>query len=108
MSFMDRKIQPEGYLMPAIPITETDLYRGSGHAVAYVEGDTIVELLYLHDEENVKVIIESIANKECYIGMCSSREFCDPRLLTLEMDYVIMSIARLMRLHAEEWRTESE
>ena len=100
MSFMDRAIQPDGYLMPAIRITETDLYHGAGHAVAFVEGDQIVKLLYLHDEDNLKVITDSIEGKECYLGMCSSHEFCDPRLLTLDD---VVGYARLARLHGEEW-----
>ena len=105
MSFMDRAIQPDGYLMPAIRITETDLYHGAGHAVAFVEGDQIVKLLYLHDEDNLKVITDSIEGKECYLGMCSSHEFCDPRLLTLDD---VVGYARLARLHGEEWGDEGD
>ncbi len=105
MSFLNRAIKPIGYLVPAIPVTETALYHGSGNAIAYVEQDEIVVLLYLHDEHDLKVITDSIEGKECYLGMCSSHEFCDPRLLTLD-DAV--SWARLARLHGEEWSDEGD
>tara|TARA_R110002073_G_scaffold159663_1_gene315033 strand:- start:1414 stop:1734 length:321 start_codon:yes stop_codon:yes gene_type:complete len=105
MSFMDRAIQPDGYLMPAIPVTESALYHGSGNAIAYVEQDQIVKLLYLHDEDDLKVITDSVVGNECYLGMCSSHEFCDPRLLTLDD---VVGYARLARLHGEEWGDEGD
>jgi len=105
MSFLNRAIKPIGYLVPAIPVTETALYHGSGNAVAFVEGDQIVKLVYLHDEHDLEEITDSIVGKECYLGMCSSHEFCDPRLLTMD-DAV--GYARLARVHGEEWSDEGD
>tara|TARA_R110002020_G_C16019884_1_gene751867 strand:+ start:251 stop:574 length:324 start_codon:yes stop_codon:yes gene_type:complete len=101
--FEDRIVQPKGYLMPVVQLSEEEdsLYKGAGNAIAYTKNDAIIKLVYLSDYEHLDDLLKEIKNKRSiFLGMLSSYEFCDPRKLSFDNP---TSFARLARLHAEEF-----
>jgi len=85
---------------------EAEFYSGAGWAIAHVEDDQIVKLVYLNqleygnEEAEAKVAIDdALESGNCWFGMCSSYQFCDPREMTLDDPTLL---AKIMRLSVEE------
>jgi len=85
---------------------ESELYHGSGWAIAHVDADQITKLVYLNQfeygKEEIKAksaIDEGLKHGNAYFGMCSTYTFCDPRKMTMDDPTLF---ARIMRLSVEE------
>lgn len=81
---------------------ETEFYCGSGWAIAHVESDEIVRLVYLNDfaygneeGEAAVAIDDALATGNCWFGMCSSYQFCEPRKMTQDDPTLLAKIMRL-------------
>lgn len=85
---------------------EANLYSGAGWAIAHVEGDQIVKFVYLNqleyenEEAEAKLAIDDALKRgDCWFGMCSSYQFCEPREMILDNPTLL---AKIMRLSVEE------
>lgn len=93
---------------------EAELYGGSGWAIAHVENGEIVRLVYLNqfeygnEEAEAKMAIDDALESsqfpfvECWFGMCSGYEFCEPRNMTPDDATAQLELlAKIMRLAVE-------
>lgn len=85
---------------------ESDLYRGAGWAIAYVENDQFIKFVYLNqfeyenEEAEAKAAIHSaLTHGDCWFGMLGSYQFSDPLKMTIDDPTLF---AKIMRLSVEE------
>lgn len=105
MKFLDR-VKSDACEYVDLSENESELYHGAGWAIAHVSKDQINSLTYLNEFEyqNEKAEAEAaikaaLKHGEAYLGMCSSYQFCEPALISVDNPTVA---ARIMRLSVEE------
>ena len=81
---------------------EAKLYQGAGWAIAHVKDDEIIKLVYLNqfeyenEESEAKAAInDALEHGDCWFGMCSSYQFCEPREITANDPTLLAKIMRL-------------
>ena len=86
--------------------TENDLYQGCGWAIAHTKNDVITKLIYVNqfelgsEEEEAKAQIhDALESGNCWFGMCSCHQFCEPQKIT-KNDPTLL--AKIMRLSMED------
>jgi len=88
-------------LVPYVTLNEAELkhYSGAGYAIAYLDGDQIIELQYVEeiDEDGGKAEIERAIAAGAWLGLCSATQLCEPRLFSAA------EAAKIMRLVAENY-----
>ena len=117
MKFESRIEQEGGALIPAVDLndSESDIYKGSGWAVAYVNDGEISEFKYLGEGVGLtfdldadmaaandyakELIDEALKQKEAWFGMCSSYQFTEPQRIKLSNPALL---ARIIRITVDE------
>lgn len=81
---------------------ESEIYNGSGYAIAYVDNDKINKFVYLNsfeyqkEESQAKVEIENaLQHGNAWFGMCSNYQFCEVSKITMDDVSLLPKILRL-------------
>ncbi len=81
---------------------ESEIYNGSGYAIAYVDNGKINKFVYLNsfeyqnEETQAKIEIDkALEHGNCWFGMCSNYQFCEVSKITMEDPIILPKILRL-------------